>query len=307
MACPTYAQLEAEQWWGREVRTTELKWLGDELCRRTGAPATSIGTKGNNCHLNGGHRSQEWITHSQFCTNRHYTVQSGLTAEQRRHLAALDRTPLAWGTVANRAQVAVETKRLLDAAKAGKLKGVTQIEGTLDGKTPFGYNVETGTTFTPDVSHLDHWHLTFDRRYLTDMALMRRIAAAVLGSPAGGIRILFSQSEKVTAADPVGKEVYIAPGSSVLIMSFSHAEDLEILAQCLQRARTQDDLPYIGLIGSKSKWATFRHRLEARGFNEADFAQVTCPIGVPGIAGKQPEVIAVAVAAQLLQRFGQQA
>ena len=132
MACPTYAQLEAEQWWGREVRTTELKWLGDELCRRTGAPATSIGTKGNNCHLNGGHRSQEWITHSQFCTNRHYTVQSGLTAEQRRHLAALDRTPLAWGTVANRAQVAVETKRLLDAAKAGKLKGVTQIEGTLE-------------------------------------------------------------------------------------------------------------------------------------------------------------------------------
>jgi xanthine dehydrogenase accessory factor len=99
----------------------------------------------------------------------------------------------------------------------------------------------------------------------------------------------------------------IAPGSSVLIMSFSHAEDLEILALCLRRAREQDDLPYIGLIGSKSKWATFRHRLEARGFGEADFARVTCPIGVPGIAGKQPEVIAVAVAAQLLQRFGQQA
>jgi xanthine dehydrogenase accessory factor len=28
---------------------------------------------------------------------------------------------------------------------------------------------------------------------------------------------------------------------------------------------------------------------------------VTCPIGVPGIEGKEPEVIAVAVAAQLLQ------
>ncbi|KRH98701.1 xanthine dehydrogenase accessory protein XdhC [Curvibacter sp. PAE-UM] len=96
----------------------------------------------------------------------------------------------------------------------------------------------------------------------------------------------------------------IAPGSAVLIMSFSHAEDLEILALCLRRAREQDDLPYIGLIGSKSKWATFRHRLEARGFAEEDFARVTSPIGVPGIAGKQPEVIAVAVAAQLLQRFG---
>jgi xanthine dehydrogenase accessory factor len=95
----------------------------------------------------------------------------------------------------------------------------------------------------------------------------------------------------------------IAPGSAVLIMSFSHAEDLEILAQCLLRAREKDDLPYIGLIGSKSKWATFRHRLEARGFGEADFARVTCPIGVPGITGKQPEVIAVAAAAQLLQRL----
>jgi len=31
---------------------------------------------------------------------------------------------------------------------------------------------------------------------------------------------------------------------------------------------------------------------------------VTCPIGVPGITGKEPEVIAVAVAAQLLQSLG---
>jgi xanthine dehydrogenase accessory factor len=98
----------------------------------------------------------------------------------------------------------------------------------------------------------------------------------------------------------------LAPGSAVLIMSFSHAEDLDILAACLTRARERDDLPYIGLIGSSSKWAAFRHRLEARGFGEADFARVTCPIGVEGITGdwrKRPEVIAVAVAAQLLQRL----
>jgi len=105
-------------------------------------------------------------------------------------------------------------------------------------------------------------------------------------------------------SDPVQAAVAdIASGSAVLIMSFSHAEDLEILAQCLLRAREKNDLPYIGLIGSQTKWATFRHRLEARGFNEVDFARVTCPIGIPGIPGKQPEVIAVAVAAQLLQRL----
>ena len=93
----------------------------------------------------------------------------------------------------------------------------------------------------------------------------------------------------------------LAPGSLVVIMSFSHAEDLEVVAACLTRRRVRADLPFIGLIGSKSKWATFRHRLEARGFTAQELAQVTCPIGVPGISGKAPEVIAVAVAAQLLQ------
>jgi xanthine dehydrogenase accessory factor len=92
----------------------------------------------------------------------------------------------------------------------------------------------------------------------------------------------------------------IAAGSRVLIMSFSHAEDLEIVAACLKR----DDLPFIGLIGSKSKWGTFRHQLEARGFAAEAIARVTCPIGVPGVVGKEPEVIAAAVAAQLMQLRG---
>ncbi len=104
-------------------------------------------------------------------------------------------------------------------------------------------------------------------------------------------------SEPVHAAVPG-----LAPASNVLILSFSHAEDLDVLAACMKRARERADLPFIGLIGSASKWASFRHRLEARGFGEADFARVTSPIGVPGVAGKEPEVIAVAVAAQLLMR-----
>jgi xanthine dehydrogenase accessory factor len=103
-------------------------------------------------------------------------------------------------------------------------------------------------------------------------------------------------------SDPVQAAVAgLAPGSRVLVMSFSHAEDLDIVAACLKRLRERDDLPYVGLIGSKTKWATFRHRLEERGFSEAEFTRITCPIGVPGIIGKEPEVIAVAVAAQLLQ------
>jgi len=40
-----------------------------------------------------------------------------------------------------------------------------------------------------------------------------------------------------------------------VIMSFSHAEDLDVVSACLQRQRAQGDLPYIGLIGSQTKWA----------------------------------------------------
>jgi xanthine dehydrogenase accessory factor len=101
---------------------------------------------------------------------------------------------------------------------------------------------------------------------------------------------------------PVHAAVHaLQAGSHVLIMSFSHAEDLDVVAACLMRLREKNDLPFIGLIGSKTKWATFRHRLEERGFSAGEIARITCPIGIEGIAGKEPEVIAVSVAAQLLR------
>jgi xanthine dehydrogenase accessory factor len=102
-------------------------------------------------------------------------------------------------------------------------------------------------------------------------------------------------------SDPVQGAVRGLPANSkILIMSFSHAEDLDIVAECLRRQRERADLAFIGLIGSKTKWATFRHRLASRGFSDAELAQVSCPIGLPGLEGKEPEVIAVSVAAQLL-------
>jgi xanthine dehydrogenase accessory factor len=103
-------------------------------------------------------------------------------------------------------------------------------------------------------------------------------------------------------SNPVQAAVnHLPSNSAILIMSFSHAEDLDIVAACLQRVRERGDLPFIGLIGSKTKWASFKHRLVERGFAAAELSRITCPIGVAGIAGKEPAVIAVSVAAQLLQ------
>ncbi|OGB28687.1 MAG: xanthine dehydrogenase accessory protein XdhC [Burkholderiales bacterium RIFCSPLOWO2_12_FULL_61_40] len=139
-----------------------------------------------------------------------------------------------------------------------------------------------------------------------------RAVIAVLGTLPMAVRWIDSRDEifpdQVPAhvqcehSDPVQAAVADLPaGSRVLIMSFSHAEDLDVVAACLARQRAHGDLPYVGLIGSQTKWASFRQRLQARGFSQAEMAHITCPIGVPGIADKRPEAIAVAVAAQLLQ------
>jgi len=101
--------------------------------------------------------------------------------------------------------------------------------------------------------------------------------------------------------EPVEAEVRVAPpGAFYLVLTHSHDLDLAITEAILRRG----DFGYLGLIGSKTKHARFVHRFESRGIAPETLSRITCPIGVPGIVGKQPEVIAVAVVAQLLQRAG---
>ncbi len=88
--------------------------------------------------------------------------------------------------------------------------------------------------------------------------------------------------------------------SAVLVMTHSHARDLAVVAPALAR----HDLGFVGLIGSKTKRARFEKRLLEGGLDAASVARLVCPIGLPGIAGKEPEVIALAVAAQLLELYG---
>lgn len=169
---PLLSQLEAEPWWDREIVTDELAALGATMRQAWGLPADAIGTKGNEVHLRGGHRSQEWIRNSRWCTDRAYTVQAGLTADQIRHVAAFDVTPGEWGTPDNRQRMITITGRIVAARKAGKLPEITEVFGTLDGTTVYG---------GADSSHLDHLHLTFDRRQLHNAELMTRVANILQG------------------------------------------------------------------------------------------------------------------------------
>ncbi|MDR2997160.1 MAG: xanthine dehydrogenase accessory protein XdhC [Microbacterium sp.] len=89
----------------------------------------------------------------------------------------------------------------------------------------------------------------------------------------------------------------IPAGAHVLVMTHDHVEDLAIVDQALRA----DAPASIGLIGSASKWARFRKKLGEAGHSPADLERVTTPIGIPEVSGKQPAVIAVSVAARILQ------
>jgi xanthine dehydrogenase accessory factor len=104
--------------------------------------------------------------------------------------------------------------------------------------------------------------------------------------------------------DSVESEVRDAPANAFfLVLTHRHDLDLRISEAILERG----DFAYFGLIGSKTKRQKFIHRFEHRGIDAASIARMTCPIGVPGIDGKEPEIIAASVVAQMLMVAGTQA
>ena len=63
------------------------------------------------------------------------------------------------------------------------------------------------------------------------------------------------------------------------------------------RRRTFD---FVGLIGSETKRARFASFARQMGIGKSELDRLVCPIGIAEIKGKEPAVIAAALAAQLL-------
>jgi xanthine dehydrogenase accessory factor len=99
---------------------------------------------------------------------------------------------------------------------------------------------------------------------------------------------------------PVPEEAVRAapPASAFLVLTHDHALDFLIVAEALKRA----DAAYVGMIGSKTKRATFAswYVREAEG-NEAELARLVCPIGGAGVKDKRPAVIAAMAAAEVMR------
>ncbi|MCP5271316.1 MAG: xanthine dehydrogenase accessory protein XdhC [Burkholderiaceae bacterium] len=102
---------------------------------------------------------------------------------------------------------------------------------------------------------------------------------------------------EVRCVDAPEAEVDTAPPScAYLVLTHSHDLDLRITETILRRG----DFGFLGLIGSATKRARFVHRFEARGIAPERLARLTCPIGLPGLRGKEPAVLAISAVAQLL-------
>ena len=116
----------------------------------------------------------------------------------------------------------------------------------------------------------------------------KEVAAILQRLPCGLTWVDTLQDEAAWAVDE-------APaGAFYLVMTHSHALDLEIVERVLRRT----DYGFVGLIGSRTKAAKFRARLRAKGIDARD---LVCPIGLFK-SGKHPAEVAVSAVAQLLQR-----
>lgn len=87
--------------------------------------------------------------------------------------------------------------------------------------------------------------------------------------------------------------------AAILILTHDHGLDYRLTRAALSRSPAA----FVGLIGSATKRARFLHRLEKDEVGAEARAHLICPIGVAGITGKEPDVIAIATLAQLLQRI----
>ncbi len=100
---------------------------------------------------------------------------------------------------------------------------------------------------------------------------------------------------RFAAKNPADAVPYAPSDARHLVMSYSHALDLEICHAILSRGFLS-----AGLIGSKTKWARFSSRLAGLGHSPAQIARIACPIGMPEL-GKAPEFVALGVATTLLR------
>ena len=104
-------------------------------------------------------------------------------------------------------------------------------------------------------------------------------------------------ASRVTLAEPdyTGKLPTPDPYTFAVIVTRCHQSDYRLLRYYLDKP-----LAYLGMVGSKSKWARFKKALQADGFSEEMLARVRSPVGLP-IGGKSPQEVALSILAEVIK------
>ncbi|WP_309084717.1 xanthine dehydrogenase accessory protein XdhC [Chelativorans sp.] len=103
--------------------------------------------------------------------------------------------------------------------------------------------------------------------------------------------------EKKLTAVPEETVRQAPPHSAFVVLTHEHSLDFLIVSEALAR----DDTAYVGMIGSKTKKATFRSWYLKHGGEDSRLARLVCPIGGADLRDKRPAVIAALTAAEVLR------
>ncbi|CDN48812.1 xanthine dehydrogenase accessory protein XdhC [Neorhizobium galegae] len=135
-------------------------------------------------------------------------------------------------------------------------------------------------------------------------ALARALAplpfsVSVVETRAEALEDLPTETEKHLTAMPEAFVEKIPAGGAAIILTHDHALDFLIAQRALARA----DLTYVGMIGSRTKRATFANWLKREGGGDELLSRLVLPIGGTAVRDKRPAVIAALVAAELLETY----
>lgn len=239
-------------------------------------------------------------------------------AERARALVAdrIDRVPLgpSLGQCCGGAVVLVS--EIYDSARVAALTGPFQLRG-------IGSSAELPMSIRrrlqDDRSAKRHCDIAFEKNWILEAVTLERQPLWIFGAGHVGRAIVSvltpfdrfdltwvdtsperfpatipSGVTQLVAANPADLVKFAPKDAEHLILTYSHALDLELCNRLLTHGFKK-----AGLIGSHTKWSRFSNRLRQLSHSDAQISLIRCPIGQPEL-GKHPQAIAIGVAADLL-------
>jgi hypothetical protein len=170
---PTRLQLEQEPWWGAEREAPAHAAFNARLREHYGHTRAETGSKGDQNHLRGRHRSRAWVANSAYCTDRTYGNRDARDkAGDANWLRATD-------VGISGAELRAASAQLDAAVKAGRLPSVAEWFGTKDGTHVTGWF--DGHVSSSDSSHLYHLHVGVWTAFCDDAGQMDLLGDIITG------------------------------------------------------------------------------------------------------------------------------